>query len=337
MLKNKSFLNKTNTIIRAMALTGLLMSASLMSSASAAINMKLSHNHGKDHPVHKAMQLFADRAKELSNGDLNIRLYPDASLGNQKDSLEQVQNGAIALAKSNAAELEAFHPAYGAFNYPYIFKDREHYYKVLQGDIGMEILNSSKDVGFIGVAYYDGGARSFYAKKPILSPEDLKGMKVRVQPSPTAVEMVKLLGANPTPLSYGELYTALQQGVVDAAENNFTALTLSRHGEVTKFFSLDEHTMIPDILVISTKVWDKLTPENQQAIRQAGAESTIKMKELWTIAENEEFLKADAMGVERVEVDKKPFQEAVKPMFETLKTSNPDTYNVIERMRALAE
>ncbi len=313
----------------------IVLSSLLMTQAIAAVNMKLSHNHGKDHPVHQSMQFMADRAKELSNGDLRIRLYPDAQLGDQKDSLEQVQNGAIAMAKSNAAELEAFHKSYGAFNYPYIFNNRDHYYQVLTGDLGQKILNSSKEKGFIGIAYYDGGARSFYAKKAIHTPADLKGMKVRVQPSPTAVEMVKLLGANPTPLSYGELYTALQQGVVDAAENNPTALTLSRHGEVAKFYSMDEHTMIPDILVISTKVWDKLSDANKQALMQAAEESTLKMKELWAESELAEIAKAKEMGVELVEVDKKPFQEAVKPIFDKLKADDPETFALVEQIRAL--
>ncbi len=326
---NKTFLTQT--------VASIVLSGILASTAMAAVKMKLSHNQGATHPVHQSMQFFAERAKELSNGDLQIRIYPDASLGDQKDSLEQVQNGSIALAKSNAAELEAFHKAYGAFNYPYIFNDREHYYKVLLSDIGKEILNSSKDKGFIGIAYYDGGARSFYAKKAINTPADLKGMKVRVQPSPTAIEMVTVMGANPTPLSFGELYTALQQGVVDAAENNPTALTLNRHGEVAKFYSMDEHTMVPDVLVISTKVWDKLSDENKKALTQAAEESTLKMKELWAASEKAEVEKAEKMGVTMVKVDKKPFQEAVQPIFEKLQKSDPDMFKQVEKIRALGQ
>lgn len=316
----------------ATALIGILLTSGII---HAKTNMKLSHNHGRDHPVHKAMQSFSDRVKELTEGEVVIRLYPDAQLGTQRESLEQVQTGAIEMAKSNASELEAFHKDYGVYGYPYIFNDREHYYDTMLGDIGQNILQSSKDKGFIGVAYYDAGARSFYAKKPIKSPDDLKGLKVRVQPSPTAIEMTKVLGANPIPIAYGELYTALQQGVVDAAENNFTALTLTRHGEVTKFFSLDEHTMVPDILVISTKAWDKLTPDQQQAIQTAAKESTLMMKDLWSAAEQEELKAIDAMQVQVIEVDKKPFQEAVQPMFDQLKKTDPDTYEVIEQIKLL--
>ncbi len=309
----------------------------LCQSAIARINMKLSHNQGKDHPVHQSMQFFADRVKELTNDEVRIRIFPDAQLGEQRESLEQVQNGAIEMAKSNAAELEAFHDHFGAFNYPYIFNDRDHYYRVLLGDIGKKILQSSKEKGFIGIAYYDAGARSFYAKKPILSPDDLKGLKVRVQPSPTAIEMVKIMGANPTPLSYAELYTALQQGVVDAAENNPTALTLSRHGEVTKDFSQDEHTMVPDVLVISTKAWDKLSAEQQKAIETAAHESTLKMKDLWAESTLSERKKAEALGVTFHEVNKAPFQKAVEPMFDVLKQSNPAVYNLTQEIKAAAE
>lgn len=301
----------------------------------AAITMKLSHNHNRQHPVHKAMELMSKRATELSDGNLRIRIYPDAQLGSQRESVELVQNGALAMAKSNAAELEAFSKHYGAFNLPYLFVDREHYYRAMQSDAGKSILQSSRANGFIGLTYYDAGARSFYAKKPINSPADLKGLKVRVQPSPSAVEMIKLLGGNATPLAYGELYTALQQGVVDAAENNLTSLTLNRHGEVTKFFSLDEHTMIPDVLVISAKMWDKLSEKEQKALQQAADESMLQMKDLWTKAEESEMLVAKKMGVEFIYPDKVAFQEAVQPMYSDLEQKEPEIYQLVDIMRKL--
>ena len=323
------------TSIGKMVLIAALSGSFFMSSAYAAINMKLSHNHPRNHPVHIAMQSFADKVKDLTDGEIRIRLYPDAALGDQKDSLEQVQNGAIALAKSNAAELEAFHDTYGAFNYPYLFENLEHFYKVLLSDTGKFILQSSKDKGFVGIAYYDSGSRSFYAKKPINSPADLAGMKIRIQPSPSAVKMISLLGAISTPLAYGELYTALQQGVVDGAENNLTALTLTRHGEVTKYYSLDEHTMIPDVLVMSTQVWDSLTDDQKAAIEQAAIESTLVMKDLWAESMKAEEEKAKEMGVQFITVDKGPFKKAVEPMYDELKEENPAVYELIEQIRAI--
>ena len=157
----------------------------LAAGSQAAVTLKLSHNQSKDIPVHKAMENFADKVKEYTNGEVKIRIYPNAQLGTQRESVELVQSGGLALAKSNAAELEAFEPLYGVFNLPYIFKNEQHYYDVLTSDIGDEVLNASKDKGFIGITYYDAGSRSFYAGKPIKTPDDLKGMKIRVQPSPT--------------------------------------------------------------------------------------------------------------------------------------------------------
>nr|WP_208323216.1 TRAP transporter substrate-binding protein [Morganella morganii] len=295
--------------------------------------MKLSHNQNRDHAVHKAMTQFADDVKTKTNGDVRIRIYPDAQLGNQRESMELMQNGALDIVKSNAAELEAFSPAYSVFNLPYLFRDKPHYEKIIYGDIGQEILDSSKDSGFVGLTYYDAGARSFYAKKPIRTPDDLKGLKIRVQPSPTAIAMVKALGGNPTPLAYGELYTALQQGVVDAAENNIPSYTLSRHSEVTKFFSLDEHTMVPDVLVMSTKSLDKLTPEQQAIVKQAAKDSAQTMAKLWEASEKEERAKVEKQGVEFITVDKVTFQDAVKPMYDDIAKSNPELSKMADRIR----
>ncbi|VFS93774.1 TRAP dicarboxylate transporter subunit DctP [Escherichia coli] len=178
--------------------------------------------------------------------------------------MELIRSGAIPLVKTNAAEMEAFENSYKLFSLPYLFRDRDHYYQVMQGDIGRKILDSTKSKGYFGLTFYDGGARSFYGNKPVLKPDDLKGMKVRVQPSPGAVEMIKVMGGNPTPLDYGELYTALQQGVVDMAENSVMALTTMRHGEVAKSFSLDEHTMVPDVVLMSNAAFDKLSRKIRQ-------------------------------------------------------------------------
>ncbi len=273
------------------------------------------------------------KSDSVSDGELKIRIYPNAQLGSQRESLELVQNGALDMAKSNAAELEAFAKPYGAFNLPYLFKDSDHLYRGLDSDIGKQILLSGKDKGFIGLTYYDAGARSFYAKKAITSPADLKGMKVRVQPSPTAVKMIELLGGSPTPLAFGELYTALQQGVVDAAENNVPSMTMNRHSEVTKFFSLDEHTMIPDVLVISSKVWEKLPEKEQKALSQAAAESMLEMKKLWAESEASERQVAEKQGVQFVTVDKEAFRKAVEPMYEQLKKDDPEMFNLVDGLR----
>ncbi|MDB6371932.1 TRAP transporter substrate-binding protein [Photorhabdus bodei] len=305
------------------------------SQVTAVTTLKLSHNHNRDHAVHKAMTQFADEVRQKTNGDVRIRIYPDAQLGNQRESMELMQNGALDLVKSNAAELEAFSPAYSAFNLPYLFRDKAHYKKIKNGEIGKEILASSKNRGFIGITYYEAGARSFYAKKPIRTPEDLKGMKIRVQPGPTAISMVKNLGGNPTPLAYGELYTALQQGVVDAAENNIPSFSLSRHSEVARYFSLDNHTMVPDVLVISTKSLNKLSAEQQKILINAAINSSQYMTKLWEKSEEKERQNAKKIGVKFVDVDQKSFEEAVKPMYDDIKKSDPVLYRMVERIRAV--
>ncbi|SJL84018.1 2,3-diketo-L-gulonate-binding periplasmic protein YiaO precursor [Vibrio palustris] len=314
-------------------------SALIISSASVSATtiLKLSHNQNRTHPVHKSMTVFAKKVQEYTHGDVKIRIYPNSQLGTQRESMELLQNGALDMAKSNASELESFAPAYGAFNIPYLFHSREHFYKALTSKVGRDILNSSKGKGFIGLTYYDGGARSFYANKAIRSPADLKSMKIRVQPSPTAVQMIKLMGGSPTPLAYGELYTALQQGVVDGAENNPTALTSSRHGEVAKVYSMDEHAMIPDVLVISERSWNKLSADDQKAMRKAAKESMMYHKKLWTKVIKKSMEKAkNSMGVEFVKVKKQPFIDAVKPLHEKA-LNNPEIAKYVKAIDALAQ
>lgn len=312
--------------------------AMLMASTAYAKTLKLNHNNPEDHPVHKSMEFMGERVEELTNGEIKIRVYANAQLGTQRESMELVQNGQLDMARSNASELEAFEESYSALNLPYIFKGEEHLFDVLLGEIGDEILMASKDKGFIGLTYYTEGARSFYANKPIKTPADLNGMKIRVQPSPSAIRMVELLGGNPTPISWGELYSALQQGVVDGAENNPTALTTARHGEVAKHFSVDEHTMIPSVVVISTKVWDELTEEQQKALKQAATESAERHRVEWNKASDAAIEQAKAeLNVEIHEVDKAAFAEAVAPMHEETAAKSEKLADLIKRIKAAGE
>ena len=286
-------------------------------SALAVEKMRLGHGLPEDHPVHLAMQRFADVAKQKSNGDIEIKVFANGQLGQERELLEQVQNGVLELTKANAAPLETFAQEYKVFNLPFVFRDRGHFYNVLQGPVGEGILAASKSKGFIGLTFYDSGARSFYASKAINTPDDLKGMKIRIQQSPTTIKMIQALGASPTPMPWGEVYSALQMGVVDGAENNISALTNGRHGEVSKFFSDDQHQMVPDVLVISTMKWDTLNKTQQDALRQAAHESFDYQKKLWADYEKSEQAKAEKMGVKIIPVDKAPFIAKVKPMIDT--------------------
>lgn len=308
-----------------------------LGAAASAQTLRLSHNHPPDHPTHVSMQYMADRVAEMTEGEVQIQIFPNAQLGTQRESMELVQNCALEMARSNASELEAFEESYAAMNLPYVFESEEHFNDVVSGEIGQDILEASTDNGFRGIAFLTEGARSFYGQKPILSPDDLQGLKVRVQPSPSAIRMVELLGGSPTPISYGELYSALQQGVVDAAENNPTALTNSRHGEVVSDFSLDEHTIIPSVVVISNCAWDNLSPDQQDAFMTAASEMQERHQKSWDEVAQAALEQAKSeLGVEIHEVDKAPFAEAVRPMHDEVAAQSDTLADLIERIKDAA-
>ncbi|WP_137895607.1 TRAP transporter substrate-binding protein [Ramlibacter sp. 2FC] len=285
-------------------------------SAWAQQSMRLAHGLAENHPVHLAMVRFAELAKQKSNGEIDIKIFANGTLGGERETLEQVQNGVLEMTKASASPLETFAPEYKVFNLPFVFRNKDHFFKVLDGQVGDTILNASKNRGFIGLTFYDSGARSFYAKKPINTPDDLKGLKIRVQQSPTTIKMIQALGAAPTPMAWGEVYSALQSGVVDGAENNITALTTGRHGEVSKFYSVTEHQMVPDVLVISSAKWDSLKKPLQDALRQAARESATYQRKLWADAEKTEAAAAEKLGVKISTPNKQAFVDKVKPMLD---------------------
>lgn len=297
--------------------------------------LKLAHGLPTDHPVHHAMAFMAERTGELSGGKLTIEVYPAGQLGSEQQCVELVQIGSLAITKVSAAVMESFTDAYKVLGLPYIFRSKEHTYSVLDGDIGNDLLLSTENVWIRGLCFYDAGSRSFYTKtKPINRPEDLSGMKIRVMQSTTAVEMIRALGGSATPISYGELYTALQSGVVDGAENNPPSLYTSRHYEVCKYYSLDEHTTIPDVLIISMKVWSKLTPQEQAWIQQAADESAVLQRKLWAESEEESLNEVKKAGVEIIYPDKQPFIDKVQPLLDSYK-SHPVIYSYIKRIQAV--
>jgi len=322
---------------RLLKLTGvvILLTAFSCGGPSNTTKLKLAHGLPTDHPVHEAMMFMAQRASELSDGKLKIDVYPSGQLGSEQQCVELVQIGSLAITKISAAVMESFAEDYKVFGLPYIFRSKEHLFKVMDGDIGKDLLLSTKDKWIRGLTYYDAGARSFYTKsKPITHPDDLAGMKIRVMRSVTAMEMVKALGGSATPISWGELYTALQSGVVDGAENNPPSLYTSRHYEVCKYYSLDEHTTIPDVLVISQFVWDKLTDKEKEWIQQAADESAVLERELWAESEKKSLEEVQKAGVEINYPNKEPFIEKVQPLLESYR-SNEAIYSYIQRIQAV--
>lgn len=277
--------------------------------------LKLAHSLDTGHAVHKGMVFMAERLEEISSGKMRIDIYPSGQLGGERETVELLQIGSIAMTKVSTSPLESFVPAMQIFSVPYVFRDREHFFKVLDSEIGRELLESTEVARLRGLGYYDAGSRSFYTNDhPIRTPADLAGLKIRVQKSQTSVKMVQALGGSATPISWGELYTALQQGVVDGAENNPPSFYLSRHYEISKFYALDEHTSVPDILLISSRIWSELTPEQQSWLQQAVDESVVYQRKLWHEATEHALAAVEAAGVEISYPDKEPFQEAVRVM-----------------------
>ncbi|MEE4287119.1 MAG: TRAP transporter substrate-binding protein [Mariniphaga sp.] len=302
---------------------------------SEKTELKLAHGLPTDHPVHEAMMFMAQRASELSEGKLTIDIYPAEQLGSEQQCVELLQIGSLAITKVSAAVMESFVEDYKVFGLPYIFRSKEHAFKVFDGEIGQDLLLSTADKRLRGLCYYDAGSRSFYTiAKPIEHPDDLAGMKIRVMNSVTAVGMVRALGGSATPISWGELYTALQSGVVDGAENNPPSLYTSRHYEVCKYYSLDEHTTIPDVLVISQVIWDKLSDQEKEWIQQAADESAVLQRKLWAESEEESMIEVQKAGVQINRPDKEPFIEKVQPFIETYR-DNEIIYSYIKRIQAV--
>lgn len=295
--------------------------------------IKLAHGLDINHSVHKAMEIMAKDLEEISDGQLSIKIYPNQQLGSERECLELLQIGSLDMTKVSAGVMENFAPKMKVFGLPFLFRDREHSFKVLDGPIGQELLDEATQFWLKGLCYYDAGSRSFYTKDhPIKTPEDLKGQKIRVMESATSMAMVQSLGGSPTPIAWGELYTALQQGVVDGAENNPPSFYLSRHYEVCKYYSIDEHTMLPDILVVGTHLWDKLTPQEQKWLQEAATRSVEDQRELWANSEKEALDAIEEAGVQINYPDKAPFIEAVQNIYDQYQI-DPELNTLIQQIK----
>lgn len=296
--------------------------------------LRLGHGMAPSHPVSKGMRYFAEQVDSLSGGQMEVRIYPSEQLGTERQCLELLQVGSLDMTKVSSAVLEGFSHDYRVFGLPYIFRNDTHRFNILEGEIGREILMSGEDVWLRGLTYYDAGSRSFYtANTPIRKPSDLNGLKIRVQQSPVAIQMIQELGGQPTPISFGELYTALQQGVVDGAENNPPSLHSTRHYELVDYYSLDEHTSPPDVMLISTHTWDELSDQEREWIQAAADSSLQRQKTLWRKAEKEAMRVVKEAGVEIVRPDKSSFVEAVQPLYEQYKKNQPRVYELLQRIR----
>jgi tripartite ATP-independent transporter DctP family solute receptor len=295
--------------------------------------IKLAHGLDVTHPVHRAMVRMGEIVAEGSGGSVRIDIYPSEQLGSERECVELLQIGSIGMTKVSASVAESFIPSFKVFSLPYLFRDRDHLFAVLDGEVGRALLLDGQASRLRGLCYFDAGSRSFYTRdRRVQTPADLESLKIRTQESATAMRMVRALGGSATPISWGELYTALQQGVVDAAENNPPSFYLSRHYEVCRYYTLDEHTSVPDVLLMSTRVWEDLSPSVQDLVQRAAIEAAEHQKLIWAEASEEALKGVEAAGIEIIRPDKQPFIEAVQPLIEEYR-GQPEIWAWIERIR----
>jgi len=282
--------------------------------------LRLAHILDTQHNVHQAMEILGKRLAQKSNGKLLLQIYPSGQLGGERESLELLQIGSLDITKVSAAVLENFIPEYRVFGIPYLFRDKEHRFSVLDSELGETLLTQGEKFKLRGLTFYDAGSRSFYTKEEsITTPVDLQGKKIRVMKSNMAIAMVNQLGGAPTPIAWGELYTALQQGVVDGAENNPPSFFSSKHYEICKYYSLDEHTSIPDVLVIGLDTWNSLSNQEKEWLKEACNESKIAQRKLWAASETASLEAVTKAGVKVVRPDKSLFEQKTKETINTFK------------------
>ncbi len=284
--------------------------------AADKLVIKSSDVHGDGYPTVEAIKYMGELLNKWTNGRLTIQVYGSMQLGGEKEALEQAQVGALEMTRVSVGVVGPIVDEFNAFNLPFVFRSSQHMYDVTDGEIGTELLDRLSKGGLIGLGYMDAGSRSFYNKvRAINTPADLKGLKIRVMQNPIFVEMVNSMGGNGTPVAFNELYTALQTGVVDGAENNPPTIIEHKHYEVTKYYSLTQHLMVPEIFVFSKKIWEKLSPVDQQLIRKASALCVIKERELWAEKEKKAYAELKKIGYNINEIsDKEPFIEATEPV-----------------------
>lgn len=313
--------NKWIVLISLIALAAALVAVGCTSSPNApaapqGIVLKAADVQPEDYPTTQALKYMGKLLDERTKGNIKMQVYGGAQLGQEKETIEMTQAGTIAINRINAAPLVSFSANMGIFSMPFLFRDSDHLWKVLDGQIGKDMLKGMEKNNLVGLAYYDSGARSFYTKgKAVKTVADMKGMKIRVQQSKIFIDTINALGASATPMSFGEVYSGLQSGIIDGAENNPPSLWTTKHYEVAKFYSLDEHSMVPEVVVISKKVWDTLSPENQKIVAQAAQESVAYERKLWADLTNKCMDDLKAKGVTIIKPDKAQFQRAVQSVY----------------------
>ncbi len=301
--------------------TLLALSAVLAVSAQAAEFRSADIHNSDDYPTVLAVKHMSQTLEKLSGGKHKIKVFNKGALGTEKETIDQVKIGALDMVRVNVARMNGVCPMTMVPTMPFLFRSVDHMRHSLDGAIGDEILKSCESAGYVGLAFYDSGARSIYSKKAIKTVADTKGMKIRVQQSDLWVALVSAMGANATPMPFGEVYTGLKTGLIDAAENNIPSFDTAKHAEAVKVYSKTEHSMAPEILLMSKTVWDKLPANEQAMVRQAAKESVAVERKAWDEQEAKSLANVKAAGVQIVEVDKKSFQSVMAPVYEKFMTT----------------
>jgi tripartite ATP-independent transporter DctP family solute receptor len=299
-----------------------------------ARDFRSSDVHPTDYPTVEAVRQMGKQLSEQTKGKLGVKVFPAGALGSEKDTIEQLKIGGLDMMRINAAPLNNIIPETIAVALPFVFRSVDHMRTVVDGPIGDDILAAMASQGMIGLTFYDSGARSFYTtKKPIKTMADLKGMKIRVQQSDVFVAMIEALGANATPMPFGEVYTALKTGIVDGAENNWPSYESTRHFEAAKYYDMTEHSMVPEVLVFSKRIWDKLSKEDQTTIRKAAKDSVPYMRKLWDEREQKSRKIVEAAGAQVVPIpNKQEFIDAMKPVYAKF-ANTPKLQELVKRIQ----
>src|SRR5690348_18378257 len=317
------------------ALTGALAPA--LAIAQQKLVLKASDVHPEGYPTVAALESMGKKLEAATNGRISVQMFPSMQLGGEKEAIEQAQVGALQLARVSVGALGPVVDDLNVFNLPYLFRDTEHMRKVIDGPIGQELLDkvtNNPKAGLVGLLWMDAGARSLYdTKKPIRGIDDLKGMKFRVMGNPMFVDMMNALGGNGVAMGYDQVFNALQTGVVDGAENNPPSFVFDNHYTVAKYYTLDEHLIVPEILVMSHRIWDSLSPADQGLVKKLAREAQMEERVLWNKYEKDAMDKARAAGITVTEIaDKKPFQAAVKPVWDKY---GPKYADMVKRIQAV--
>lgn len=291
--------------------------SAMASMASAQTVLKAADVHPTGYPTVVAVESMGKKLEAASSGRFKLQMFPGSVLGGEKEMIEQTQVGAIQILRTSLGPVGPVVPEVNIFNMPFVFRDIPHMRAVIDGPIGQELLDkiSASPARMVALAWMDGGSRSLYTKKPVRKPEDLKGQKIRMMGNPLFVDTMNAMGGNGISMGYGEVFTAIQTGVVDGAENNPPSLLTANHYKAgAKYYTQTNHLIIPEILVMSKVAWDKLNAADQALVKKLGREAQLEQRTLWDKAVSESVAKLKTEGVEFINIDNKPFYDATAPV-----------------------